>query len=195
MSVQHKDIPNAQLHEPKGINSALADTLYVADGLGSGAWRTLGAYGSQVITNNTANLALTAVADTTFNTTSQYTLLTGTGAPWTAENLFGMSFTTDRLTVAVKGVYLINLWMQVKSFPSNSAKLAIRYRVNGTGAFSPRKPTAHADGAGDSDIAAGFGILSLNAGDYIQLYVASDTTGNYVLHDVNSMLQLLRQTT
>jgi hypothetical protein len=106
-----------------------------------------------------------------------------------------MSFTTDRLTVAVKGVYLINLWMQVKSFPSGTAKLAIRHRINGTGAFSSRKPTARSNGAGDTDIINGFGIFTLNAGDYVQLYAASDTTGNYVIHDVNTTLQLLRQTT
>ena len=38
-TIQHRDIPNAQLHEPKGIVSALTKQMYVANGAGSGAWR------------------------------------------------------------------------------------------------------------------------------------------------------------
>lgn len=39
-NIQHKNIPDAQLHEPKGVASASANTTYVADGLGSGSWET-----------------------------------------------------------------------------------------------------------------------------------------------------------
>lgn len=38
--IQHKNIPDAQLHEPKGVVSASANTAYLADGLGSGSWQT-----------------------------------------------------------------------------------------------------------------------------------------------------------
>ena len=40
-NIQHKDIPDAQLHEPKGVVSALDSQLYVANGGGSGVWRKL----------------------------------------------------------------------------------------------------------------------------------------------------------
>jgi hypothetical protein len=40
MSVEHKDLPDAQLHEPKGVSAASAGQVYVADGGGSGAWGT-----------------------------------------------------------------------------------------------------------------------------------------------------------
>jgi hypothetical protein len=39
MSIQHKDIPDAQLHQPKGISTAAVKTLYFANGTGAGAWR------------------------------------------------------------------------------------------------------------------------------------------------------------
>lgn len=39
MTIQHKDIPDAQLHEPKGVATASTKTVYHADGLGSGSWR------------------------------------------------------------------------------------------------------------------------------------------------------------
>ena len=40
MSIQHRDIPEAQLHEPKGVSTALADQVYVSNGSGGGAWST-----------------------------------------------------------------------------------------------------------------------------------------------------------
>lgn len=41
MTVQHKDIPDAQLHEPKGIVTATSKQIYLADGAGSGDWRKI----------------------------------------------------------------------------------------------------------------------------------------------------------
>lgn len=38
----HKDLTGAELHEPKGVESAIAGTVYVADGVGSGQWSNLG---------------------------------------------------------------------------------------------------------------------------------------------------------
>ncbi len=39
MTVNHKDLTGAALHEPKGIASAAVDTVYVADGAGSGSFQ------------------------------------------------------------------------------------------------------------------------------------------------------------
>lgn len=37
---EHSTITDPDIHEPKGISSAVANTLYVADGSGSGDWKT-----------------------------------------------------------------------------------------------------------------------------------------------------------
>ena len=37
----HSSLTGADLHEPKGVESASIDTIYVADGVGSGAWEKL----------------------------------------------------------------------------------------------------------------------------------------------------------
>ena len=37
-NIQHKDIPDAQRHEPKGISTASANQLYMSDGSASGSW-------------------------------------------------------------------------------------------------------------------------------------------------------------
>lgn len=38
MSNEHKDAPDGQRHEPKGISGAASGETYVANGAGSGAW-------------------------------------------------------------------------------------------------------------------------------------------------------------
>jgi len=38
-NLEHKNITNVDLHEPKDINSAAVDTVYVSDGAGSGTWK------------------------------------------------------------------------------------------------------------------------------------------------------------
>lgn len=45
MSIQHKDITGSNVHEPKGIDTAIAGTSYIANGAGSGTWSKLGTNG------------------------------------------------------------------------------------------------------------------------------------------------------
>jgi hypothetical protein len=39
MTVEHKDIIDAERHEPKGISTATLDHVYHADGIGGGTWK------------------------------------------------------------------------------------------------------------------------------------------------------------
>lgn len=41
VDVAHKNLTGAELHEPKGVSTALAGQIYVSDGSGSGAWTTI----------------------------------------------------------------------------------------------------------------------------------------------------------
>ncbi len=41
MAIEHKDIQDPNLHEPKGASTATSKTLYVANGTGSGSWEKL----------------------------------------------------------------------------------------------------------------------------------------------------------
>lgn len=219
MSVEHKDITDPNLHEPKGVSTAAANRLYVANGTGSGSWKKVDSkalqgtdgdgstanrtvlsdgadgfklspsptYGNMAITNNATNMALTAVADTTFNTASQFSTITGAGAPWAGENLSNITFATDKLTIVNAGVYKIETYLNIGSFPSTTAKIAIRYKVNGT-TYSTRKPTIKSSGTGAEGQLIGLGILTVAANDYVQIAVASDTTGNLLIRDANVII-------
>lgn len=57
MAIEHSTISTGNLHEPKGVASATADQVYVADGSGSGSWKT--PYATGVEDYNHAGAALT----------------------------------------------------------------------------------------------------------------------------------------
>jgi hypothetical protein len=52
MAIQHRDIAEANLHEPKGISTAATGKVYVANGIGSGTW----SFQSDAITLDIASL-------------------------------------------------------------------------------------------------------------------------------------------
>ncbi len=201
MTIEHVSIGDPNIHEPKGISSAAGNTVYVANGAGTGVWRQLTfseldavqAYGSMVISNNAANFPLTAVADTSFATPAQYTLLTGAGAPFASETLFGVTFNTDRLIAPYTGVYKLDAYMNISSFPGTTAKVAMRHLRNGT-TYSARPVIVKSAGSGSALQLTGFGLTTLNAGDTMQIVVASDVTGNLVIRDMNVLLTLQRRT-
>lgn len=225
MAVEHKDIVDAQRHEPKGISTAVANTAYVANGAASGSWRKIkstdlegltgdggntrhsvgtdgsngfilipdAAFGSMVITNNAVNFPVTAVTDTTFGTPSQFSLFTGAGAPWASDNLNDITFNTDKLTVPVTGIYKVEAYINIAAFPSSSARISISYRISG-GAYSARRPVIKSSGVGAEGQLIGFGLTALTATDYIQLYVASDATGNLLIKNANVLVDLVKAT-
>ena len=69
MTVQHKLITGAELHEPKGVAAAANKTVYVANGSGSGVWTPPNAEASVYIAFNSASPTYTQA-----NTTSDVVL-------------------------------------------------------------------------------------------------------------------------
>lgn len=223
MAIQHKNIPDAELHESKGVATATANTAYFANGSGSGTWKKTGvetlsglsgdggvarlkivtdgsngfdlyrdyAFGKMHITNNNTPFALTAVADTTLNTSSQYTLLTGSGAPFANGLEDGVTFSVNKLTFDHAGVYDLNFWACLTSFPSNTARVGLKFRINGT-TFSDMKVVTKSNSNGDDGLFAANDLISVSANDYIQLYIASDTTGNVTINNMMLTAKMIK---
>lgn len=150
-------------------------------------------YGTMSVTNNTNAFNLTAATDATLNTNADYVLFTGTGAPLISENLAGLSFTLDRLIVPVAGLYRVDLWGNITQFPTNTAKIGVKYRINGI-TYSLRKVMDKSNSAGDAGNVNAFGFINLLANDYIQLVVASTATGGLIFSDLNTTLSLVKAT-
>lgn len=58
MTIEHKNITDPNIHEPKGAGTASADTVYTADGLGSGAWER-----PKIVGQESSSLGQIAVSD------------------------------------------------------------------------------------------------------------------------------------
>lgn len=224
-NIQHKNIPESQLHEPKGISVAAINQVYVSNGAASGTWdkvkssnfqgltgdggtankvflsdgsngfvaKTLNAYGVMGITNNSNNFVIVAAADSTLQDVSDYVLFTGAGAPWNGESSFGVTFNVERLIAPVTGVYDVRFWANISGYPSNTALAGARFKINGT-TWSPRTTVTKSNSTGDSGNLNAFGLVTLNVGDYVQLFVASSAAGNLVIRNANLTLDLRRAT-
>ena len=107
--------------------------------------------------------------------------------------LYGTTFTTDRIAVSTPGVYEVRFWSNIGTFPSNTAKVGARFRINGT-TWSPRTVVVKANSSGDAGSMNAFGLVTLSANDYVQLYVASSAAGNLVLNNANLTIELKRAT-
>src|SRR6056297_238378 len=94
-TVEHSTLTTSDLHEPKGIDSANADEVYIADGSGSGDWQVLNPYGG-IIYNDVAG------SGTTFSSPSSYTLLNVVTAAtnlngFSANNLGRLTYTSSEM--------------------------------------------------------------------------------------------------
>lgn len=52
MTIEHKDIVDPNIHEPKGINTAASNTFYRANGVGAGTWAKVPTQGLAGISGN-----------------------------------------------------------------------------------------------------------------------------------------------
>jgi len=107
MAIEHVNITDPNIHEPKGVAAAAAGTAYVANGSGSGAWRNVskGEYACMHCTS-TATTGITT-AFLPLNTAS-----VGGTVTW-VENIASSGITTDTasgyMQVAEAGVFELNL--------------------------------------------------------------------------------------
>lgn len=126
----HKTLTGNQLHEPKGADAASANTLYVADGAGSGAWSKLTA-SNLTTTGNPFGGQLLHVRNEQTSGTADATLSTG----WNVRGLntvktneiTGASLASNQVTLPA-GTY--RAWGVAVAAGSASARTKIYNRTN-----------------------------------------------------------------
>lgn len=116
-TVQHKDIVDPNIHEPKGIGLASVDQVYVANGLGSGVWKKV---------------------DTTFTPYAEFTFSGTATTVGTVPLVFttsvagsaNISNNTNRLTVTKTGIYLIGLDDSLTTATNAAEQVNVSVRLN-----------------------------------------------------------------
>lgn len=176
-NVEHKDLPNADLHEPKGVSAASSGQIYVANGSGSGSWRYI-PHGACYYTN--------IGTGTTFTTPTSMTLLnlvtTADAAPrGITHNSAG------RLTYTGTETIDADVWASI-TLKHSSATLVdtqFQYFKNGSAVTGTKHVTASL--SGNYTHINLLGHISLATNDYIEVYTLS-ASGNVIIHAFNMSL-------
>ena len=172
---------------------ATVGQILVADGANGVSWADAGGitYGEMAVINNTDVLAVSAVADTTFNTDSQYIKI-DTGL-WAGGPENGVTFNSSGyLEVSISGTYQLSAWLSASLSTAGSNVFAIKFSTDDTnGTLSPRKLKRQSNNADDIGSLGATAVVELTAGNKVSLWVACDASGNLTLHDAGVTLILL----
>ena len=173
MALEHATLTEAYLHEPKGISTATAGKVYVADGAGSGDWvlPSGSAYGELYITGGATSFTLAAA--------SAYSKL-DPGSAWTANgsNNVTLNGPDAQITVGVAGVYKLDFWMNFTTAAlAASTQYSFKYAVNGTTSTRSVAVQKFTNGADRLHVAAS-GFATLSANDVVSIYIAGDGTSS-----------------
>lgn len=91
MTIQHSIIGNVDLHEPKGINTALNNQTYKANGLGSGVWTAVQEPANRIAINSLSDFPAPSAGVITLAADTDYVL----GAPLSTADRFVVSNNTQ----------------------------------------------------------------------------------------------------
>lgn len=180
MTIQHASIADPEIHEPKGVSTAAAGTVYRADGAGSGAWKVDGGsyYGDLYITAGATSQTLSAA--------SAYAKL-NPGSEWKAGQSNGVTLTIadGTITATTAGVYLVSFWVNfTTAVLAAGTAYNFKYAINGTTNTRTTSTTKMSAGA-DKLRASATWAISLTANDVLSIYVGGDGTSSSTAVTVN----------
>ena len=171
--MQHVDIADPYIHEPKGASTATAGQLYIANGAGSGVW-TAPVYGEKKIEGNA--LTFTPVAADI----AQFKKLASTG--WTSGQASGVTLNTDDITLTTAGIYEVCFWSSISTSAATGTKFAVKYALDGSTATRKMTTQKNSSGADYITISAS-GIVSATAGQVLAIYMASSAATAFTVED------------
>jgi len=191
LTIEHKDITGADLHEPKGVASANAGEIFIADGAGSGSWQhnIIANHGQMTVTNNATATSVTGAVDATLNTDTDYVKVT---AGWGDAHVHGVTFNVDELVCAVDGHYELSFWASVK-IPQNNNFVGIKFSVNDSTPYSPQKLVSQSATTDDYRNMMGNSGVDLTAGDTVSIYIAATKSDSLVVEEAGMTLQLTHE--
>jgi hypothetical protein len=160
-TVQHSALTDPNIHEPKGVSTAAAGKVYVANGAGSGTWvyPSGHAYADMYITGSSTSQTLAAA--------SAKAKLNPTGA-WTANGnqAVTMDAANGQITVLQAGVYQLDFWIVFETAAIASGAATRKVYV--------KKTTNNVDTLNVSAV----GYATLAANDIVSMYVGGDATSS-----------------
>lgn len=173
MTIQHKLIADADLHEPKGVASAASGKVYQANGSGSGTW---------VYPPGKAHAEIYIDAGVTAQTlsgSSAYAKL-NPSTEWTAgvSNVLTVSAANGTITLTEAGTYMVNFWCQFSTAAiANGTLYNFKYNLDGTNSSRTLTVSKFSNGVDKLHISA-TGLVTATANQVLSIYVGGDSTSS-----------------
>lgn len=166
--IQHNVITDPDIHEPKGAASALANTVYVANGAGSGSWDAI----NYPVVGENVLVGRSYVTQNPSTTDTSLQLTFGAGVTATDASLDA----SGNLTITNAGTYqLVFVLRLARTSATGEALLGARWLINGVTAGGP---TAIRLANGGFSVPFSFTTLKeFSAGDVITAEIIRDSSG------------------
>lgn len=217
-NVQHAALTTTELHEPKGAAAASVDTVYIADGAGSGAWvkndadnvtvADAGAFftGTEVeavlqelgpaialIVPKYGDMAIAENATaTTISTSDTYVKIT---AGWTSDHTDGTTFSTDELTLDAgsAGLFFIECSLSFTGQTNETFRFEFHKDVGAGDIPVGEGAISRKTSSTDVGAAALQTVVSLDATHSVSLYVKNvGAVGNPTITDAHFFMYRIK---
>jgi hypothetical protein len=200
--IQHKNIVDPNIHEPKGVKFAAKDTAYIADGNGSGAWREVLMPGFSVSTESLIVTLSGSMNGPGLVNSGVYPV----GFQAIENNAPSIGVYSNYLNITESGVYLIIPEITINLFDT-LGRTDLYYSVNLNTSFSkstaskvvvsPIAPTVNVTLNNPAQAAGGQIIkmlaISLTAGDNLCLWKGGTHQGSeYVGSSISGNIQIIK---
>jgi len=201
---EHDTIQDPFIHEPKGVSSADAGQIYVADGAGSGSWldadvanphNTI-AYADKNLTSGEPPQGITVVAagDSTLRTLDDFVHFTDDMSLSSAN---GITIDANgNFVIETKGLYQFNFWFSESNTISDGELGITLYKnqadpLNLTGPVVGQVMRDKTKTSTDINSLAISGVILLDVSDVVGIAAASDKPGTITFTDASFSLILL----
>jgi hypothetical protein len=213
MAIEHRNIPEDGLHEPKGASTAASDRVYVSDGNGSGSWDKVDADALQGTISNAAEANLRLITDGNGGFSAEpaagrsrgMMTLTNNNVvkPMTAASDSTLATNTDYSIVELAFAFenmqgignganyleILQSGVYMVDFwanakaSNNNVSLALKFVVNDTN-FIARRPKLRLPTAGEVSNFSANGFHEFQSGDQVKVAIASSVSTSITLEDL-----------
>ena len=170
MAIEHDSITDPEIHEPKGISTAAVDTVYVADGAGSGAWMPMQSYIGAYIAFDASTPAYQ------HTTTTSDTILNPIFNISESKNFSGATSPNARLIYTGTDDVVANMNLIISPKNASGTQRDVQWAIfkNGTEVAGTRCIRSITSGTWAS-VALG-NLISLSTNDYIEIKTKADAS-------------------
>lgn len=220
MAIEHRNIPESGLHEPKGASTAPLKTVYLSNGAGSGTWSQVDAdtlkgalsssspSGQRIITDGEGGFSTEPTPASSFGTLNLTNNTTAKAVTAATDATLNTNSDFTELDIALDFDNLVNMGSGSNSLileasglylidfwanvkaSTNGSKFSLKFVVDDV-TFVPRGPKLTLNTAGQSYNMSANGIHQFTSAQEIKLYIACSNSTNITIEDMTFQLLYL----